>query len=554
MTRERSRPRPAPTSRTRSDTAASTPTGGARSSRTLFAAFGVLLVLAAALRFYGLAYRDLWFDELGSVALAATGNLWESEGGNPPLYFALLRIWLRLVGADIAAVRAMSALFGIASVAAVFWVAVELRLPSAARWWGAFLLACSPLHLYYSQEARAYALLVLLMLLAMGSFLRAIRAGNRSWWVAHGLSVVAGLYTHNMMIPMVSAFWVAAVILGAPRARWRALALTHALAAVAYLPWLPRLWQQAEGDSHHWIADLMGEGSLIGLVLGTVEAFDIGGRLPGHLEFPGNPVVAPLAVLFFGVAGLMAIVGEHQAAPGDGSGALLTRTGVLLVFATWPILFLIGYSWLNKPLYVVGRYDLPGHTPYILLMGVGIHELVIRLNEYGRAAARIPMLVLLVLMVSALTPKLTLGNSQADQHASARLAAQFKAQSTPTDLVIALDISGPLASYVVMHAGVSLETAHFPDERLHNLDEASLNRKVASRMVEFRRQAKTLGGVALGRRVWLLESPIYGDLSNPSHGYEVLKRLLMTELTHREVTQGVSSVAGQINAVLLAPD
>ena len=51
---------------------------GTRPGGALFLSLGGLLALAATLRFSGLAYRDLWFDELGSVALAATGSLWES--------------------------------------------------------------------------------------------------------------------------------------------------------------------------------------------------------------------------------------------------------------------------------------------------------------------------------------------------------------------------------------------------------------------------------------------------------------------------------------------
>ena len=527
---------------------------GTRPGGALFLSLGGLLALAATLRFSGLAYRDLWFDELGSVALAATGSLWESEGGNPPLYFGLLRIWMSVTGTGIVPVRALSALFGVASVAALFWVALELRLPPAARWWGGILLACSPLHLYYSQEARPYALLVLLMLLAIASFLRAVRTGNRWWWVAHGASVVCGLYTHNMMIPIMGAFWPAAVILTPPRARWKALAVTQALAAVAYLPWLPRLWQQAGGDSHYWIAELMREASLIELVLGTVEAFDIGGRLPAHLEFPGDAPMASLAMLFFGIAGLMAVVGEYRAAPQTDERTLLKRTGVLILFAVWPILFLIGYSWLNKPLYVVGRYDLPGHAPYLLLIGVGIHALVVRLRNYGRAIALIPILVLLALTASALTPKIVLGNRHADQHASTRLAGLLQAHATSTDRVIALDISAPLATYAVMRSGLPLTTVPFPNERLHNLDEASLNRRVASRLPDFRQQAKALAGMVQQRRIWLVESPIYGDLAQPSHGYEVLKQLLMSELKHHQSPHVQRMATKLLTAVLLEPD
>jgi hypothetical protein len=105
-----------------------------------------------------------------------------------------------------------------------------------------------------------------------------------------------------------------------------------------------------------------------------------------------------------------------------------------------------------------------------------------------------------------------------------------------------------------MRSGLPLTTVPFPNERLHNLDEASLNRRVASRLPDFRQQAKALAGMVQQRRIWLVESPIYGDLAQPSHGYEVLKQLLMSELKHHQSPHVQRMATKLLTAVLLEPD
>jgi 4-amino-4-deoxy-L-arabinose transferase-like glycosyltransferase len=308
------------------------------------ALLGVLLAIAASLRLWGLAYRDLWFDELGAIAMAASGDWWVSEGGNPPLFVALLGVWTRIFGTDISTVRLLSALAGIGAVVALNWVAIELRLPAPVRLWGVALFAVSPLQVYYSQEARAYALLVLLLLLALGSFLRAIATGSRRWWCLHGACLLAGLYTHNMMIPMVGAFWVSALLLSPPRQRWVELAVVHATAALAYAPWIPQLVDQAAGDAHLWIAHMVRGVSPFALVIGSMEGFNLGGRWPDHLNFPNNPQTAPWSALFFLAAACMAVVAARPASGNPPLPPFRRSLALLLVFAAWPIAFLVLYS------------------------------------------------------------------------------------------------------------------------------------------------------------------------------------------------------------------
>ncbi len=502
-------------------------------------AIGLAVIIAAAalLRSYGLAYRDFWFDELGAIRLAATGDLWADDGGNPPLFFGLLRFWILVVGTSISAVRVLSAIAGVASVAAVFWVAVELQLPAQVRWWGAILLTLSPLHLYYSQETRPYAWLILLVLVALGSLLRAIRTNDWRWWLAHAVSVAGGLYTHNMMLPVASAFWAAALVLRLTPAQWRRLGLAYAAVGAAYVPWTVRVWEQAAGDSHAWIAHFFRDISSGKLVLATVEAFSPGGVLPEYIDFPARLGTAPWAFLLSSLLGLFAGIAGIRATTRPGmSRPPRTSMGVLLTLTAAPMVFLLAYTWLIKPLYVVGRYDVPALPMYLLLMAIGLQELTARLRAVNRVAALVPACVVVIVALAALTPKLALGNTAYPEHASVRLGGMFQTWAKPGDVVIALDITGPLASYVVTRFGQGLTMHPYPAVSLHNLGPSELNHRVMTQESSFRAEAANLAAGLRGRRVWLIGTDIYED--EAASGYPRLKLLLMKELPQHTGRQG----------------
>lgn len=173
-------------------------------SRTLLLA---ILLLAFGLRFYGLEAQSLWNDEGSSVALAgrdlATIARDAARDIHPPLYYWLLAAWTRLAGTSEVAVRSLSALLGVLLVALTY----PLGRLLAGRWAGlaaALLAAINPFQVYYSQEARMYALLALLCALAFYVAVRwaAVPAGRRDtaptrhWAAAYVLAAAAGLYTH----------------------------------------------------------------------------------------------------------------------------------------------------------------------------------------------------------------------------------------------------------------------------------------------------------------------------------------------------------------------
>src|SRR5947209_224053 len=96
----------------------------------------------------------------------------------PPLYFVIAWGWARVFGTGETGLRLLSALCGIATIPVIFACGREL----VSRWVGlvaAGLAAISPFLIYYSQEARSYALFALLSSLALLFWLRALREPAR---------------------------------------------------------------------------------------------------------------------------------------------------------------------------------------------------------------------------------------------------------------------------------------------------------------------------------------------------------------------------------------
>jgi 4-amino-4-deoxy-L-arabinose transferase-like glycosyltransferase len=169
---------------------------------------------AAILRFATLSTQSLWSDEGYTAKLAsstfdtAVSRLPRTES-TPPLYYALIWTWAHLFGSSALALRSLSALFGCITVVAVYWVGTALASRRVALI-AAVLTAVSPIMVWYSQEARAYALLVLLCVLALGFFVRALRTYRRVWLLGWTLASAAALATHYFaLFPFVAeAAWL----------------------------------------------------------------------------------------------------------------------------------------------------------------------------------------------------------------------------------------------------------------------------------------------------------------------------------------------------------
>ena len=134
---------------------------------------GLLLLMAAGtvVRFLYLARKPFWFDECFSVEVARIGwrdflrLLWWREA-NMSLYYVLLRIWLHL-GQSEFFIRSLSVVIAAATLPAIYWLA-RLLYDRRVALIAAALFAFNAYSVRYAQEARSYALFLLLATLSSG--------------------------------------------------------------------------------------------------------------------------------------------------------------------------------------------------------------------------------------------------------------------------------------------------------------------------------------------------------------------------------------------------
>jgi hypothetical protein len=160
------------------------------------AALALIVVLAAVVRLAQLNAQSLSMDEVKDLAMArgSVADLQISEDRFPPLYHTLLHEWLRVVSRDVTG-RGFSTLCGVLTVVAVGGLGRVLGGRSAGLW-AAGLAAIAPFDVWYSVEARAYSLYILLGALAIWQFAAAMKDNSAAHWAGFAVASIAGAYTH----------------------------------------------------------------------------------------------------------------------------------------------------------------------------------------------------------------------------------------------------------------------------------------------------------------------------------------------------------------------
>jgi uncharacterized membrane protein len=226
---------------------------------------GALLVLAFFLRTTELGI-GFWIDEGLSVGISDRPLTDIPHAlrldGSPPLYYMLLHVWMALTGTSEEATRWFSVLCVLIMIPVSWWAARSL-FGTRAAWMAAVLTATNPFLTRFAQEARMYALVALLALIACAAFGRAFTGDDaerarRPWAITYAVTLAAMLYTHNWALffgAACGAVWLFLVFRTHGPAR-RDLLVTGAIAfggaALLYLPWVPTTLYQAAHTGAPW--------------------------------------------------------------------------------------------------------------------------------------------------------------------------------------------------------------------------------------------------------------------------------------------------------------
>ncbi|MGH2403295.1 MAG: glycosyltransferase family 39 protein [bacterium] len=201
--------------------------------------------LAALVRWERLGTRNLWPDEAFSLDLARRGffDLLAQLRGNdahPLGYYLLLSHWIREFGSDLAMMRMLSAIFGVAAVVLIWWLGRRFFSPVVGVG-AAALVALNPFQIFASNELRMYMPLEFLALVSTLILWRVRFARGNGWWVAYGASLALMAYVSYYAFLLIPAHLIWILLNEKPRVALRRIGVAAATAAVLYAPWVPHV-------------------------------------------------------------------------------------------------------------------------------------------------------------------------------------------------------------------------------------------------------------------------------------------------------------------------
>jgi uncharacterized membrane protein len=206
------------------------------------------VIFGSALRVFRLDWQSLWLDEIHTLgpALHATSlsdAFWNyiNLAPTPPLYYLFMVTWTDLFGFSEIALRLPSALVGIATIG-VFWWGLRHVFDRPTSAVATILMALSWPALFYSQEVRGYAAVLLFTTLAAGLALRILKdydsSSRKLWILLLGASLLAAM-THPLGFIICGFQLLYLFVVAVIRRRWvvRSFA-TGAIVLGAFLVWM----------------------------------------------------------------------------------------------------------------------------------------------------------------------------------------------------------------------------------------------------------------------------------------------------------------------------
>jgi len=289
----------------------------------------VITVLAAVLRFYRIGHQGFWFDE-GNTALLVhfspgkmLGLIPQTES-TPPLYYCVAWVWARLFGYGEIGLRSLSAVCGVLTVPVAYGAGARL-ISRRAGLIAAALTACSPLLIWYSQEARSYEMLVFLSSVSLLAFAYALASPSprvlTAWVIASALALATHYYAILAVVP--EAAW----LLWVHRSR-RVVQAAVGVVGVCGLALIPLAIGQSGTGNASWIAK-----APLGRRLGQVIP-----QFASGFDGPAHSVLEPLAI---GVLVLAAVLVLFRSDGSARRGALIAG-GIALAGLVLDLLLIAG--------------------------------------------------------------------------------------------------------------------------------------------------------------------------------------------------------------------
>ncbi len=202
----------------------------------------LIIICGVFVRFYGISSKSFWLDEAVSAHYSSnpiSENLkWVISDINPPLYNIILAGWIRIFGISETAIRSLSVIFGSVCILLVYFIG-KLMFSRKVGLVSAAMLALSPIQVYFSQEARSYAMFGMLSLISFIYYYKYAVSGSRKNIVPYLISTVLMLYTHNygILVIVIQNVWFVVKYFDKFR-KLKDWIVIQSILFLMYLPWV----------------------------------------------------------------------------------------------------------------------------------------------------------------------------------------------------------------------------------------------------------------------------------------------------------------------------
>ena len=348
------------------------------------AATVALALLYAALRLWRLTDSCLWFDEIFGVHAARHGwgamlRFLAADLVHPPLFYALLKLWVALGGESPAWLRLLPALASAAAIAPLLLLCRELRLRPAETNLALLLFALNGYLIKYAQEVRMYSLLLLLTLCSLWLFARFAASGRGA--AGRRLAALACVnllltYTHYFGW-LVLLTQLSFLFARASRRRLFAFAASVAFVALCFLPWAYVVARVAAAQGPG-LAQNLGWMPRPNLAMLAQTFFTLNELLyhrQSSGEAPTSRATAALAALVFGLPLLLLLWRAQRGRRAEDGPPDFSAVAFLLWFFLLPVAAAFALSHLLPHSIWGARHLIVAAGPYLLLAGVALARL-----------------------------------------------------------------------------------------------------------------------------------------------------------------------------------
>ncbi len=192
-----------------------------------------IVPLAAILRFLFLSRKSVYLDEAISVAYAHMSwheflHVLRTRDFNMAFYYLLLRGFV-IFGNSEFCVRLLSVIAGVATIPAVYWLGEKLCNRRTGLM-ASLIFSVNACAVVYSQEARGYALALLLIVLSSALFVTGLDSASWKIWLWYALVSALAVHSHFYAALVLVAQWLS--LLALPR---RMIPVKQLAAAVIFI-------------------------------------------------------------------------------------------------------------------------------------------------------------------------------------------------------------------------------------------------------------------------------------------------------------------------------